>query len=208
MDKNEFAALYEANKQIVLWMAWKLSWVCKYSQTLDLDDLRQEGFLAMVAAWETFRGESADWTKYLRTSIRNRIYRLVRRRRIDNRTISINRRMGVDNPVELLDLIPAKVSPVDARILAEGNAREIRDALAELTDAQRESIRLCYLDGLGVVETSKRMGVSQKMTRKQLDAGINRLRLRLCEGASRDDSGAAGYRRGIYRDADAGRGTL
>jgi RNA polymerase sigma factor (sigma-70 family) len=114
----------------------------------------------------------------------------------------------VDNPVELLDLIPAKVSPVDARILAEGNAREIRDALAELTDAQRESIRLCYLDGLGVVETSKRMGVSQKMTRKQLDAGINRLRLRLCEGVSRDDSGAAGYRRGIYRDADAGRGTL
>jgi RNA polymerase sigma-70 factor (ECF subfamily) len=115
----------------------------------DAEDVAQEGFVVAFGRLETCR-EPARFTGWLLQIVRNRA-----RNAVDTRRVR----------AQLLWTSDAHVPPAEERLQARG---QLLEALALISDAQREVVLLHDLDGWTHVEIATVLGISEVMSRQHL----------------------------------------
>lgn len=137
------------------------------SKCIELADIEQEGFLAMldaVKAYDPARGFA--FVSYLRHPLANQVKALLFKRGHEHiREISYDQpiREGVDNTDTLWDTMPAPERPYDELIeqgWQEALNKAMERALSYLTPEQRLSTHLRYYEGLSGTQAAQIMGIS------------------------------------------------
>jgi len=145
----------------------------------EASDLTQDTFLKALRSVKGFRGESGLKTWLFRIAInesRNR-FRWWKRRRRDV-TISLDATVG-ETDTAMSDLIAdGSVSPEDAA-LAREREYVLQAALLDLSDAFREAVVLCDIQGLSYEETAAALGIGIGTVKSRISRGREELRRRL-----------------------------
>ena len=96
--------------------------------------------------------------------------------RAQARIISIDR---VDS-----DALRDEATDVLTALCSEGELASVRLALGELSDDDRDLLRLCYFEGLTPTEVAGRMGVPPERIRQRKLRALQRLRIAFDDGAN------------------------
>ena len=142
-------------------------------------DLTQETFLAALKSIKSFRGDADLKTWLLRIAInqsRNR-FRWWKRRKRD-KTVSLDASAG-DSESPLSDSISDNAANPEEEILRLEREQQLSDALNGLSDAFREVIVMCDIEGFSYDEISRTLGVNLGTVKSRIARGREELRKRL-----------------------------
>ncbi len=134
-----FQALYESVKDQVRRTVYSVS------GAQDLDDIVQDTFLKLWKSLDSFRGDA---------SVRSWVYRVTVNSAREHWRKQGRRRAAM---VRYLDQPHPQSQAPDQDAWALGQS--VAMALAKLSDAQRETVTLCYLEGLNLEECSQVLDV-------------------------------------------------
>ncbi len=142
----------------------------------DAEDITAEVFVRMIESIHRFRWKGYPFSSWL--------FRIAH-----NLVVDFYRKKGRRNTVPLDDapqIVDAAVFDADARMDIELSMGDVRRAMENLTDLQREAITLRFAAGLSVAETAKAMGKKDNAVKALQHAGLKKLRRTLCaEGNGR-----------------------
>ncbi len=129
------------------------------------EDVVQEAFLAVwrdAASFDRRRGRARSW---LLTVVRHR-------------AIDVTRGRGYSTPVTSLEELPVHPQAEDAwpEVSRNIDAEQLRKALQELPDEQRQAITEAYLDGYTNREIAERANVALGTIKGRIRLGMNKLR--------------------------------
>ena len=151
-----------------------------YQSKVDQSDLVQQSLMQAVQAIDQFRGESEEELRgWLRQILARNIYHLDRDMHRDKRDVrrerSIEDRLA-QSSLRLEGWL-ASSSPTPSHNVANGE-RIIRlsQAIEKLPEAQRDAIRLHYLEGLKLSECATRLGKTTGAIAGLLHRGMKSLK--------------------------------
>lgn len=187
-DKQAIAQLWEQTKALIC------SWCYHYYERgrdrcaacgVELADLQQEGFLALLDAVQAFRPEQEyKFTSYLNFPLKNRCNALLGKRgapRLLNKCDSLDETIGEDEDTAIMDMIadPSAGEGFESAEDREYN-RQLREALQEAMDTlqekHRDILQWRYYDGLTLQQCGERMQCSPEYTRQLSKQAIYRMR--------------------------------
>jgi RNA polymerase sigma factor (sigma-70 family) len=175
-DGEALAALYDRHGSVCYGLARKIT----ANDTL-AEDAVQEAFLGMwrtPAAYQRGRGTVRTWLLGL---THHKAVDLVRRETAQQRRQNAHAAQQAFDPPP--DDDPATMAWQGAR------AAEVRTALGDLPDAQREALALAYFGGYTQTEIAKLTGVPLGTVKTRTLAAMRRLRTRLAPLASLPEEG-------------------
>ena len=187
-DRQAIAQLWEQTKALIC------SWCYHYYERgrdrcaacgVELADLQQEGFLALLDAVQAFEPEREyKFTSWLKFPLKNRCNALLGKRgapRLLNGCGSLDEAIGEDGDTSQLDMIadPNAGEGFESVEDREYN-RQLHEALAQAMDTLQEKHRdilqwRCY-DGLTLQQCGERMQCSPEYTRQLSKQAIYRMR--------------------------------
>ena len=187
-DKQAIAQLWEQTKALIC------SWCYHYYERgrdrcaacgVELADLQQEGFLALLDAVQAFQPEQEyKFTSYLNFPLKNRCNALLGKRgapRLLNGCGSLDETIGEDEDTSRLDMIadPSAGEEFESAEDREYN-RQLHEALQEAMDTlqeqHRDILQWRYYDGLTLQEIADRRHCSTEYARQLNRKAISRLR--------------------------------
>lgn len=143
----------------------------------DAEELAQEAFLRFYEAMDEYRGD-AEWA-FFETIARNVAFNRIRAQKTKKRSAKL-----VDIDSENVSRVPAPREPDFAdRQHDELQRRQLRQAIAELPQGQRETIQL-WLDQFKYEEIAKFLQVSVDAVKSRLRDAKKALRDRLGDGSA------------------------
>ena len=140
--------------------------------TTEAEDITAEVFVRMIESIHRFKWKGYPFSSWLFRIAHNLVvdfYRKKGRRRI----------VSLENAPPIME---EGVVDADARMDLELTMRDVRKAMEDLTDLQREAITLRFAAGLSVAETAKAMGKKDNAVKALQHAGLKKLRRALCSG--------------------------
>lgn len=175
--------LIQAYSGFVTRLALQYLTIIKDTGAIDLDDLKQEGTIALITAQQSYdpgKGVSfATWAAgYIKCRIRNAIGFK------SDGIIKCQPELILDAPVSdtedisLLDSIPDE-SILDSTdlIIRSEEAKEVREAVERIRNKdQRQVIQSLFFDGKDYRETAKKMGTSVELVKSRKENAISALR--------------------------------
>ena len=167
-ELDALADLYDRYKT----MAYSIAYRITNDATL-AEDVVQEAFLGV---WRNASRYMDD-----RGSVKTWLLSIVHHRAID----AIRRRRRTSELPESTDAPPAALTLPDvwAEVAAGLDAATVRDALASLSDVQREAIELAYFGGLTQQEVAARTGAPVGTVKSRMRLGLLAMR-RMLEGGT------------------------
>ncbi len=152
----------------------------------DLEDFAQDALLKILAALDTFRGESMLTTWAQKIAVRVALTELRRRRWRD---VSLEKMTGFPDsdfiPDTLADTAAGPEQQAIQKILMSGLGRLINE---ELTDRQRKAMIAVRIYGMPLEEVARRMDTNRNALYKLLHDARQRLKKRmLADGISPED---------------------
>ena len=170
-----FEKLYMENRGLIGMWIGRYAFLWKDDPVCDADDLRQAGFLGLVAAERTFETDKASWTTWASYYIRRAMLDALGQRRKQLRTVSLDTPLGDDADGDALrDLIPDESIPDAGEDLQRiATAQAVRDAIRAIPDElQRRALELVRLEGKTLKEAGDALDASpaavSAMNRKSL----------------------------------------
>ena len=162
-SRPAFAALYERFSVPLYSLALKM-----LSNEAEAQDLLQEVFLSIWNKAATYRAEKGSAFAWVVSQVRNRAIDRLRSRR----------RRG-----ELVDAHGPELEPSGSVVSSSAQNAElsergrlVRSALEELSDEQRQVLRLAYFEGLTQVEIAERLAEPLGTVKARAHRGMARLR--------------------------------
>ena len=169
-ELNALEELYDRYKT----MAYSIAYRITNDPTL-AEDVVQEAFLG---AWR-------NATRYIegRASVKTWLLSIVHHRAID---AVRRRRPTTELPDPTEAAVPAALTMPDvwAEVSASLDGDTVRDALAGLSDVQRQAIEMAYFGGLTQLEIAERTGTPLGTVKSRMRLGLLAMR-RALDGASR-----------------------
>lgn len=176
-----YEKLYADNIKLLWYWANRYANACRLQAGVDLEDLVQSGFLAVVEAYKSFDKEQAAWGTWVSWYIQNSIKESLGMRgkkRIN--AVSLNEPvMDADgNETDRLEMIEdTSLSPADEGVISE----EIRAAVRKAVDAipnenTRNAVRLVYLEGNSHIQAAQRLGMTPEAVGGYLSRGKQAMR--------------------------------
>src|ERR1700677_3030825 len=162
-DRAAFAALYDRFSTPLYSLALKM-----LADEAEAQDLLQEVFLSIWNKASTFRADRGAAFSWVVTQVRNRAIDRIRSRRRHGELIEAN----------APDLEPSGSfveSSADQCAVGE-RAREVRSALGQLNDEQRQGLRLAYFEGLTQTESAQKLAQPLGTIKARAHRGLARLR--------------------------------
>ena len=136
----------------------------------DAEDITAEVFVRMIESIHRFKWKGYPFSSWLFRIAHNLVVDFYRKK---------GRRQIVS--LESAPPIAESVTPdADARMDIELTMGDVRKAMENLTDLQREAITLRFAAGLSVAETAKAMGKRDNAVKALQHAGLKKLRRSLC----------------------------
>ena len=140
--------------------------------TTEAEDITAEVFVRMIESIHRFKWKGYPFSSWLFRIAHNLVvdfYRKKGRRRM----------VSLENAPPIME---EGVVDADARMDLELTMGDVRRAMEDLTDLQREAITLRFAAGLSVAETAKAMGKKDNAVKALQHAGLKKLRRALCSG--------------------------
>jgi RNA polymerase sigma-70 factor, ECF subfamily len=162
-DRSAFGALYDRFSTPLYSLALKM-----LASEAEAQDLLQEVFLSVWNKATTFRAERGTAFSWVVAHLRHRAIDRIRSRRRRAELIEAN----------APDLEPsgsAMPSSSQNAVTSE-RAREVRSALGQITDEQREVLRLAYFEGLTLAEIAQDLEEPLGTIKARAYRGMARLR--------------------------------
>jgi RNA polymerase sigma-70 factor (ECF subfamily) len=162
-DRAAFGSLYDRFSSPLYSLALKM-----LANEAEAQDILQEVFLSVWNKASTFRADRGSAFSWVVTQLRNRAIDRIRSRRRRGELLEAN----------APDLEPsgsAVSSSADNCEISE-RAREVRSALSQLSDDQRQVLRLAYFEGLTQVEIAEKLEEPLGTIKARAHRGMARLR--------------------------------
>jgi RNA polymerase sigma-70 factor (ECF subfamily) len=162
-NRPAFATLYERLSMPLYSLALKI-----LANETEAQDLLQEVFLSVWNKAATYRVERGSAFSWIVTQVRNRAIDRIRSRRRRGELLEEN----------APDLEPSgSVVPSSSENYEKSDrARHVRSALAQLSEEQREVLRLAYFEGLTQVEIAEKLEEPLGTIKARASRGMARLR--------------------------------
>jgi RNA polymerase sigma-70 factor (ECF subfamily) len=162
-DRIAFGVLYDRFSTPLYSLALKM-----LANEAEAQDLLQEVFLSVWNKAPTFRADRGSAFSWVVTQLRNRAIDRIRSRR----------RRGELLEAHAPDLEPSGSATTSSAENCEINerAREVRSAMVQLSDDQREVLRLAYFEGLTQVEIAQELEEPLGTIKARAHRGMARLR--------------------------------
>ncbi len=157
-DARSFEGIYQMFfDRIYRYIAFKLG------DTAEAEDLTEDVFVKVLESIGSFRWKGHPFSSWLYRIAHNLVVDHLRKR---------SRRSFV--PLEEV----AEVSPLDLdqHIETRLSMAQVKEAMQDLTEAQREVISLRFAGGLSLVETAKAVGKGENAVKALQHAGLSKLR--------------------------------
>jgi RNA polymerase sigma-70 factor (ECF subfamily) len=162
-DRIAFGTLYDRFAAPLYSLALKM-----LGNEAEAQDLLQEVFLSVWNKADTFRADRGSAFSWVVAQLRNRAIDRIRSRR----------RRG-----ELLEANAPDLEPSGSATLSSSQncevserAREVRSAMGQLTEEQRQVLRLAFFEGLTQVEISEKLEEPLGTIKARAHRGMARLR--------------------------------
>ena len=162
-DRSAFGALYDRYSTPLYSLAIRM-----LGNESEAQDLLQEVFLSIWNKASTFRAERGSAFSWVVAQLRNRAIDRIRSRR----------RRG-----ELLDAHAPDLEPSGSAVSSSAQncetserAREVRTAMSQLSDEQRQVLHLAYFEGLTQVEIAEKLEEPLGTIKARALRGMARLR--------------------------------
>lgn len=189
-DIEKMAVLWEQVERLVYWKASRVMAAVSesgFSGGVELDDLYQSGYFALVAAVKTYKPGSCAFTtcfmNHLRTEFAEATgYRTQRRIHDPLRlAVSLDKPVGEDEETPLSELIPDPAAEAAITAVADTEMRNqcseaVRQAMAGLSDLETAIIDYRYFRGLVITKTATELGITEKEARKLESNALRYLR--------------------------------
>ena len=136
----------------------------------EAEDITAEVFVRMIESIHRFRWQGYPFSSWLFRIAHNLVvdfYRKKGRRRM----------VSLENAPPIVE---EGMVDADARMDLELTMGDVRKAMEDLTDLQKEAITLRFAAGLSVAETAKAMGKKDNAVKALQHAGLKKLRRTLC----------------------------
>lgn len=202
MSNEEIAARIRAGEQDLMEDLWKqvaglIKWKARHIMTamegrgsygVEFDDLYQSGYLALVAAVDTYKPESGSFASWLMFYLQQAFAEITGYRTKTSRSEPLNHSISLDAPwtddadsAILMDIIADPLGDtyhlaVEDQIYLQQLHDALDEALSRIPAEQREVLQYRYYQSQTLVETAKQMGISQETVRKNEKKGLQRLR--------------------------------
>ena len=162
-NRSAFVALYDRYSTPLYSLALKM-----LANEAEAQDLLQEVFLSVWNKASTFRADRGSAFSWLVAQLRNRAIDRIRSRR----------RHGELLEAHAPDLEPSgSATPTSAdQCEISERAREVRSALGQLSDEQRQVLPLAYFEGLTQVEIAEELEEPLGTIKARAQRGMARLR--------------------------------
>jgi len=162
-DRAAFIALYDRFSTPLYSLAIKM-----LANQTEADDLLQEVFLSVwnkAASYRADRGSAFSWVV---AQLRNRAIDRLRSRRRHGELLEAH-------APELEPTSSASASSADHCVVSE-RAREVRAALGQISEDQRQVLRLAYFDGLTQTEIASKLSQPLGTIKARAQRGMARMR--------------------------------
>lgn len=167
-DADAFSQLYEREGEAVLLFLAR--------RTFDVEvamDLTAETFAIALTSWRRLHAMAPEQVRAWLFTVARRLYgRYLRSARVERRALE---RLGVQMPVvheDDVELIEERAGLVQLRTVLRGE-------LAQLSDGQREALRLRVLEERPYEDVAVRLGVSEQAARARVSRGLRALMVAL-----------------------------
>jgi RNA polymerase sigma-70 factor (ECF subfamily) len=165
-NRSAFTALYDRFSMPLYSLALKM-----LANEAEAQDLLQEVFLSVWNKASTFRSERGSAFAWVVSQARNRAIDRIRSRR----------RRG-----ELIEANAPELAPSGSTVLSSSEnfelserSRHVRSALAQLSEEQRQVLRLAYFEGLTQAEIAEKLAQPLGTIKARAHRGMARLRTAL-----------------------------
>jgi RNA polymerase sigma factor (sigma-70 family) len=163
-DQHAFAELYDRHSRQAYSLARRICVDPEFAE-----EAVQEAFLAFWRDPRRFEADRGGFASWLLTLVHHRSVDVVRRQETHRRRTLL----GADEVVG--GLIPAEAG-ADEKAMTGVVGGQVREALRQLSDGQREVLTLAYLGGYTQSEVSAITGLPLGTVKSRTFAGIKRLR--------------------------------
>lgn len=159
----------------------------RLSGRLDPSDIVQITFLEAQRDLASFRGHQIEeLLGWLRNILRNNVssahqQHLFAQKRSAGREVSNS---PTDSRPAVTDLIPSETTSPSQRLMRDEAAVYLANCLEEISETQREALRLRYVEGLSLKEISNEMEKSEMAAAGLLKRGLQALRQRMISDSS------------------------
>lgn len=187
-DTSLYADLWRNIERLVRWKARSIISAIGSRGGAEVDDLYQSGYLAMVAAVNTYNPESGSFAGWLMLHLKKAFAEATGTRSQKQAKDPIHSAISLESPLsddtdadELQEIIPDPAAElpmrgVDERIYQQQLRNALEMALDKLPDNQRDTIRSKYLEGIPVEEIADNTGITRQAVWQNEKNGLRRLR--------------------------------
>ena len=158
-EKAVFEELFSIYQDMVFNIAWGMSGNRELAE-----DITQEAFVRAYLGLSGFRGKS---------SFKTWLYRIAVNQALRMRGQSA-RRTDVEHLMEDIDLPSDEITPGEAAQISEME-RSVREAIAELPEAQRTVVTLRYLEGLDLADVAEVLGTPLGTVKSRIHHALKRI---------------------------------
>ena len=187
-NADYFADLWVRLERLVRWKAKRIISATGSRGGFDFDDLYQSGYLAMVAAVNTYTPGAGSFTGWFMLHLRTAFAETMGVRSQKQAKDPIHSAFSMDYPLTddldadlLHEVIPdpngeRAFTAVDDRLWHEQLSNALSQALGSLDVMQQEVLHHRYYQNQTLTETAKRMEISPEAVRKNERKGLQHLR--------------------------------
>jgi RNA polymerase sigma-70 factor (ECF subfamily) len=154
----------------------------------DESDVIQETCLQAVESFDQFRGTSeAQLAAWLRQILARKAAWMARRYlQTGNRDARLEQRLGLEldqSSLDIANVVPARNSSPSQAAMRRERAVLLADALAKLSDDQRQVLIMHGLQGISIAEVATRLDLTEANTWKIWSRGLRSLQQHLEEAS-------------------------
>lgn len=180
--------LWAGVEKLVRWKANRVNNAIGHSAGVDFDDLYQSGYLALVAAVETYRPENGSFSSWFMLCLKTAFAEATGYRTVKGRLEPLNNALSLDKPFEgdpdgatFGEFVPdpkaaATMDAVEETLWRKQLHDELESVLAELPVEQSTVLKKRYYDQLTLMGVAQQIGTTAEDVRKLEKMGLKELR--------------------------------
>lgn len=178
--------LWEQIEKLVKWKATRVINALAGRGGVEFDDLYQCGYLAMVAAVDSYSPEKGKFSAWFVLHLKTAFAEVTGYRTQAGRNDPLNTAVSLDMPLSddgalFGDLIPDKqaadtLAAVEEREFQEQLKATMEDVLSDVPEQHRDVLRLRYWDNMTLEAAGERQGISRNQVRQLESKAIRTLR--------------------------------
>lgn len=185
-ESDCMAALWDRVEKLVRWKAWRVVAAIDesgISSGAGFEDLYQCGYFALVAAVASYKPGSCAFTTCFMNCLKTEFaeatgYRTKKQMQDPlRRAISLDLPIGEDEETSFAEILPDPAAEAAfTAIERKERCEALRAVLNELPNEERRMIEKRYFCGMGLAETAKAIGVSDREAQKLESSALRHLR--------------------------------